>query len=219
MKAVILSAGQGKRLLPLTADCPKCILPVRGRTLIEWQIDELAKCGIDEINISLWAASADVYKKLHPKQTRGTFHNITAMIDRFVEFKQEFGVDYPKLVMYNVISHYNCNEILQMVEYAFQHRLDAIHFEPVEVINGKTDRLGLDAEDKQVLEETLNAFPDHFAKIEEIYRHQLRIENFKIFSSRIKSSTNDDYDAAILKDMNANKQEEYTLKEVISKLK
>ncbi len=53
MKAVILSAGQGKRLLPLTADCPKCILPVRGRSLIEWQIDELTKCGIDQVTVVL----------------------------------------------------------------------------------------------------------------------------------------------------------------------
>lgn len=53
MKAVILSAGQGKRLLPLTADCPKCILRVRGQSLIEWQIDELAKCGIDQVTVVL----------------------------------------------------------------------------------------------------------------------------------------------------------------------
>jgi choline kinase len=53
MKAVILSAGQGKRLLPLTADCPKCVLPVQGRTLIEWQIDELAECGIDQVTVVL----------------------------------------------------------------------------------------------------------------------------------------------------------------------
>ena len=53
MKAVILSAGQGKRLLPLTADCPKCILPIMGQTLIEWQIDELAKCGIDQVTVVL----------------------------------------------------------------------------------------------------------------------------------------------------------------------
>jgi choline kinase len=53
MKAVILSAGQGKRLLPLTADRPKCLLPVRGRSLIEWQIDELAKCGINRVTTVL----------------------------------------------------------------------------------------------------------------------------------------------------------------------
>jgi choline kinase len=51
MKAIILSAGQGKRLLPLTAEVPKCLLPIQGKTLIEWQIDELSKCGIHRITV------------------------------------------------------------------------------------------------------------------------------------------------------------------------
>lgn len=49
MKAIILSAGQGKRLLPLTADRPKCLIPVAGRTVLEWQIDALAESGIREV--------------------------------------------------------------------------------------------------------------------------------------------------------------------------
>jgi len=51
MKAIILSAGQGKRLLPLTAETPKCLLPICGKTLIEWQIDALHECGVDEISV------------------------------------------------------------------------------------------------------------------------------------------------------------------------
>ncbi|MEW6602981.1 MAG: phosphocholine cytidylyltransferase family protein [Nitrospirota bacterium] len=51
MKAIILSAGQGKRLLPLTAAVPKCLLAIQGKTLIEWQIDELSKCGIHRITV------------------------------------------------------------------------------------------------------------------------------------------------------------------------
>ncbi len=51
MKAVILSAGQGKRLLPLTADSPKCLLFIEGQSLIEWQIDELFKSGIDRVSV------------------------------------------------------------------------------------------------------------------------------------------------------------------------
>jgi len=49
MKAVILSAGQGSRLLPLTAERPKCLLPLGPKSLIEWQIEVLARCGVDEI--------------------------------------------------------------------------------------------------------------------------------------------------------------------------
>jgi choline kinase len=49
VKAIILSAGQGKRLRPLTADIPKCLLPVRGNeTVLEVQLRALAACGIDE---------------------------------------------------------------------------------------------------------------------------------------------------------------------------
>lgn len=46
MKVVILSAGQGRRLLPLTADRPKCALPVQGRSVLQWQLDQIAKCQV-----------------------------------------------------------------------------------------------------------------------------------------------------------------------------
>jgi len=49
MKAVILSAGQGSRLLPLTAERPKCLLPLGPKSLIEWQIEILSRSGVDEI--------------------------------------------------------------------------------------------------------------------------------------------------------------------------
>ncbi len=48
MKAIVLSAGQGSRLLPLTADRPKCTLAVAGRPLLEWQLHALADNGFDE---------------------------------------------------------------------------------------------------------------------------------------------------------------------------
>jgi choline kinase len=50
-KAVILSAGQGRRLLPLTESSPKCLLPISGKTIIEWQIDALLATGIEEISV------------------------------------------------------------------------------------------------------------------------------------------------------------------------
>lgn len=50
-KAIILSAGQGKRLLPLTEQRPKCLLPLRGRTLLEWQIAALAANHIRDVVI------------------------------------------------------------------------------------------------------------------------------------------------------------------------
>ena len=48
MKVIILGAGQGKRLLPLTAEVPKALLDIGGRSLIGRQIDAFAACGLKE---------------------------------------------------------------------------------------------------------------------------------------------------------------------------
>lgn len=49
MKAIILCAGQGRRLLPYTESSPKCLLPLSGKHFIEWQIDALLNVGITHI--------------------------------------------------------------------------------------------------------------------------------------------------------------------------
>lgn len=49
MKAIILSAGQGSRLLPLTESTPKCCLRPGRWSLLEWQVSQMAVAGIDEV--------------------------------------------------------------------------------------------------------------------------------------------------------------------------
>lgn len=48
-RAVILGAGQGSRLLPLTEDLPKCLLDLEGRSMLEWQLRGLAEVGVREV--------------------------------------------------------------------------------------------------------------------------------------------------------------------------
>jgi MurNAc alpha-1-phosphate uridylyltransferase len=52
MKAMILAAGRGERMRPLTDACPKPLLKVRGRPLIVWHILNLVRAGITEIVIN-----------------------------------------------------------------------------------------------------------------------------------------------------------------------
>ncbi|MFH0794463.1 MAG: phosphocholine cytidylyltransferase family protein [bacterium] len=60
MKAVLLAAGRGGRLLPLTADRPKGLLKVGERTLIEYQIEFLRSAGISEIGVVTGHGAAKV---------------------------------------------------------------------------------------------------------------------------------------------------------------
>lgn len=51
MKAIILAAGRGSRMKDLTDQKPKCLVELRGKTLLEWQLQALQKAGVSEIAI------------------------------------------------------------------------------------------------------------------------------------------------------------------------
>ena len=53
MRAMILAAGRGERLRPLTDDLPKALVDVGGRTLLERHLDRLAAAGIVDVVINL----------------------------------------------------------------------------------------------------------------------------------------------------------------------
>lgn len=52
MKVMILAAGRGERMRPLTDNTPKPLLKVGGKSLINWHIERLAKAGFKEIIIN-----------------------------------------------------------------------------------------------------------------------------------------------------------------------
>lgn len=51
MKAIILAAGRGSRMKNLTEERPKCLVELRGRHLLEWQLSALRDAGIEEVAI------------------------------------------------------------------------------------------------------------------------------------------------------------------------
>jgi choline kinase len=51
MKAIIIAAGRGKRLMPYTDQMPKCLVPVDHRTILDIQLEAFRAHGVDEVVI------------------------------------------------------------------------------------------------------------------------------------------------------------------------
>jgi MurNAc alpha-1-phosphate uridylyltransferase len=52
MKALILAAGRGERMRPLTDRTPKPLIEVRGKRLIEWHLEALARAGVRDVVVN-----------------------------------------------------------------------------------------------------------------------------------------------------------------------
>ena len=52
MQAIVLAAGRGERLRPLTDATPKPLLAAGGRALIEWQVERLARAGVTDLVVN-----------------------------------------------------------------------------------------------------------------------------------------------------------------------
>jgi L-glutamine-phosphate cytidylyltransferase len=49
MRVIIIGAGRGRRLMPTTADVPKCFAEVAGRRLLDWALDAFQAAGLQRI--------------------------------------------------------------------------------------------------------------------------------------------------------------------------
>ncbi len=52
MKALLLAAGLGTRLRPITNIIPKCLVPINGKPLLEIWLETLTKAGVKEFLIN-----------------------------------------------------------------------------------------------------------------------------------------------------------------------
>jgi len=62
MKAILLAAGLGTRLKPITNDIPKCLVPINGKPLLTYWIESLIKLEVKEILINVHYLAEQVYQ-------------------------------------------------------------------------------------------------------------------------------------------------------------
>jgi NDP-sugar pyrophosphorylase family protein len=72
MKAMILAAGLGTRLRPLTDSRPKALVEVAGRTLLEIALERLQECGVSEVIVNV--------------------HHFADMVVDYLEAQKNFGM-------------------------------------------------------------------------------------------------------------------------------
>jgi MurNAc alpha-1-phosphate uridylyltransferase len=113
MKAMILAAGRGERMRPLTDTLPKPLIEVRGRPLIEWHLEQLAAAGIREVVINVshlgekimdalgdgsrWGLALAWSREDQPLETAGGIATARATLgeDAFVLLNADVHCDYP----------------------------------------------------------------------------------------------------------------------------
>lgn len=69
--AVMMAGGRGERLRPLTLDCPKPLLKVGGKAIIDYNVDELMACGVENIYVTVNYLKEQIISHFDAPQYRG----------------------------------------------------------------------------------------------------------------------------------------------------
>lgn len=92
MRAIILAAGRGTRLMPYTEGSPKCLTELAGRPLIEHQVATLRDAGVRDIVI-ITGYRADMLAIAGSRQINNTAWAETNMVESLFRATAEFGRD------------------------------------------------------------------------------------------------------------------------------
>ena len=85
MKAMIFAAGLGTRLKPLTDTLPKALVPLAGKTLLQWQIEKLKLAGITDIVVNVHHFPDMIIDYLHKHNNFGCNIQVSDERDMLLE--------------------------------------------------------------------------------------------------------------------------------------
>jgi len=113
MKAIILAAGRGSRMKQMTDDCPKCLVELRGKPLLEWQLSALRAAGISEI-----AIVTGYKREMLANRNLVEFHNLrwesTNMVSS-LSCAQDWLLAQPCIISYSDI-FYDASSVISLMQ-------------------------------------------------------------------------------------------------------
>ena len=123
MKGIILAAGTGTRLLPLTRTQPKCLVTVAGKPMMAYQLDALHAAGIEECTIVVGYLAASVrncfghaYKGVRLSYVENTSYNTSNNLCSLWQARAEFNDDVLLLESDLVFDDKLISELIEMDE-------------------------------------------------------------------------------------------------------
>ena len=81
-KAFVLAAGMGERMRPLTNNCPKPLLVIDGKTMLDRALDDLMEAGVEEVVVNTYYLGQMITDHLkNRKHPRITLSHETELLD------------------------------------------------------------------------------------------------------------------------------------------
>lgn len=147
MKAMIFAAGLGTRLKPLTDRIPKALLPLAGKTLLQWQTERLKAAGIEEIVVNVHHLGEQIIRYLEENGNFGCKIQISDERDGLLETgggllkaAPLLGEDEPVLVCnVDILSNIDIKRLIAAAE-SRESRAESRELATVVVSNRETQR-------------------------------------------------------------------------------
>ncbi len=114
-----------------------CIVNTNFTLINKEMLDRLIKVGIDNLTVSVWAATPETYCLTHPTRSKADFDQIKDNLIYLNGQKKKF----PKVHLYNVIFNKNYLEMEKMIDFALGVGAEIIGFALADTIPGSTDSL------------------------------------------------------------------------------
>ena len=115
----------------------KCAVTTNFTLIGPEDVDLIASLPVDELAVSLWAASPHTYSRLHPNKTERTFLRIRDTLDALTRRRDAL----PRITICNVMCAMNYGEFDAMIRFAQDLHVDAVYFTLIDPVPERTDGL------------------------------------------------------------------------------